>query len=44
MNLNNLRLRWTVQVDNYPVPQTALFERTGGGYAAPPPDSADYSY
>lgn len=36
-DMNNLRLRWTVRIDNYPVPQTALFERTGetyGGYGA----------
>jgi hypothetical protein len=27
MNLNNLRLRWQVRIDNYTVPQSALFER-----------------
>lgn len=40
MDLSNLRLRWMVRVDNYPVPQTALFERLGDGYAPPPPADA----
>lgn len=49
LNLNNLRLRWTVRVSNYPVPQTALFERVGSGYApayAPAPEgyNSDVAY
>lgn len=31
MNLQNLRLRWEVRIDNYPVIQTALFQRAPGG-------------
>lgn len=38
MDLNQLRLRWVVHVAGFPVPQTALFERTGAGY-----DAGDYS-
>jgi hypothetical protein len=47
MDLNNLRLRWTVRVDNFPVPQTALFERAGPDYApeAPGPyEPSDVAY
>ena len=35
MNLTNLRLRWQVRIDNYPVPQTALFEERAAGAPAP---------
>lgn len=47
LNLNNLRLRWMVRVNNFSVPQTALFERAGGAYApAPPPPgyNSDVAY
>jgi hypothetical protein len=32
MNLRNLRLRWEVTIDSTPVIQSAVFERTEGGY------------
>ena len=32
MNLNHLRLRWEVLVDNVPVQQTAIFQRAAGDY------------
>lgn len=34
MDLNELRLRWLVRVNGYPVSQTALFERIGSGDGA----------
>jgi hypothetical protein len=40
--LTNLRLRWEVRIDNYPVPQTALFEERAGGSSSPGP-SPQYS-
>lgn len=49
MNLSNLRLRWQMRVDNYSVPQTALFQRVAGpdpnyysDTAPPPPPDATY--
>ncbi|HXE56036.1 MAG TPA: hypothetical protein VN541_23625 [Tepidisphaeraceae bacterium] len=42
MNLEHFRLRWQVQIDNYPVVQTALFDRAQSGepgYDQPPPQS-----
>jgi hypothetical protein len=49
LNLNNLRLRWVVRVSNYPVSQTALFERVAAGYAptygpAPEAYNSDVAY
>jgi hypothetical protein len=32
-NLDNLRLRWEVRIDNYSVQQTAMFERTAPDYS-----------
>jgi hypothetical protein len=49
-DLNELRLRWVVQVAGFAVPQTALFERTGtgddnGNYApTQTPTSSDLAY
>jgi len=46
MDLNNLRVRWQVRVNNYPVPQTALFQRVPGGdsgsYYEQAPSDATY--
>jgi hypothetical protein len=36
LNMTNLRLRWTVRVNNFAVAQTALFERSGSAYATAP--------
>jgi len=44
MNLTNLRLRWEVRIDNYPVPQTALFEERAGGSPAPEYVGPDVAY
>jgi hypothetical protein len=47
MDLTNLRLRWMVRIDNYPVPQTALFEQQVGGSSAavpPPAYGGDVAY
>lgn len=33
INLDNLRLRWEVRIDNYSVQQTAIFERTAPDYS-----------
>lgn len=46
MNLANLRLRWTVEVNGYRVDQTALFERTPAGYSAnsSAPPAGAYTY
>jgi hypothetical protein len=44
MNLTNLRLRWQVRIDNYTVPQTALFEERAGGAAPTPSYSPDVAY
>lgn len=44
IDLNNLRMRWVVRVANYPVPQTALFQRVGPGYAPEEPYSSDVAY
>jgi len=43
MSLTNLRLRWEVRIDNYPVPQTALFEEQAGGSSSPQYSSPQYT-
>jgi len=32
MNMRNLRLRWEVRIEGVVVPQSAVFDRTSGGY------------
>ena len=41
-NLNNLRLRWQVEINNGAIPQTAFFERIGLVYATDSQDSGLY--